>query len=36
MQRQGRAAILPQSTITALAAESVHTLDVSLATNTQD
>ena len=34
--RQGRAAILPQSTIMALAAETVHTLEVFLATSAQD
>jgi cellobiose phosphorylase len=34
--RQGRAGIVPRSTLTALAAEKVHTLDVSLATHTQD
>ena len=34
--RQGRAAILPRGTITALAAERVHTLEVRLATSTHD
>jgi cellobiose phosphorylase len=35
-ERQGRAAILPRSAITALASEGVHTLDVFLATSAQD
>jgi len=35
-ERQGRAAVLLQETITALAAERVHTLEVFLAINTQD
>jgi cellobiose phosphorylase len=35
-ERQGRAAILPRSTLTALAAEKVHTLDVFLAIDAQD
>jgi cellobiose phosphorylase len=35
-ERQGRAAVLPQSTLTALAADRVHTLDLFLANNTQD
>ena len=35
-KRQGRAAILPRSTLTALAAEGVHALDVFLATGAQD
>jgi cellobiose phosphorylase len=35
-ERQGRAAILPQSTIMSLEAERVHTLEVLLATRTQD
>jgi cellobiose phosphorylase len=35
-ERQGRAAILPQGTITALAAERVHVLEVFLATGAQD
>ncbi len=35
-ERMGGAAILPRSTLTALAAEKVHTLDVFLAINTQD
>jgi cellobiose phosphorylase len=34
--RQGQAAFLPRSTITALAAEGVHSLEVFLATNTPD
>jgi cellobiose phosphorylase len=35
-ERRGRAAILPQGTIKALAAEGVHTLEVWLATDTPD
>jgi cellobiose phosphorylase len=35
-ERQGRAAILPRRIITALAAEEIHALDVSLAINTKD
>ena len=35
-ERQGQAAILPRSTLTALAPEEVHVLDVFLALHTQD
>jgi cellobiose phosphorylase len=35
-ERQGQAALLPRRTITALAEERVHALDVSLTANTQD
>jgi hypothetical protein len=35
-ERQNGAALLPQRTIIALAAEGIHTLEVFLATNTQD
>jgi hypothetical protein len=35
-EHKGRAAIVPRSAIMALAAEEIHTLELFLATNTQD
>jgi cellobiose phosphorylase len=35
-ERHGRSAVLPQSTLTALASDEVHTLDVFLANGAQD